>query len=104
MQVWPPPARVEVADDREIIKEGDAVLLIVEDDPHYARVLLGLARDKGIKGLVAMRGNLALSMARQFKPTAITLNNNYLKTRENPNNSRTIISSKTDYLMNTKTM
>src|SRR4029079_9446275 len=31
-----------VADDRETIREGDNVLLIVDDDAHYARVLLGL--------------------------------------------------------------
>jgi hypothetical protein len=68
VQVLPPPAIEDVPDDREIIKEGDPVVLIVEDDPHYARVLLGLARDKGFKGLVAMRGNVGLSMARQFKP------------------------------------
>jgi HAMP domain-containing protein/CheY-like chemotaxis protein/signal transduction histidine kinase len=73
VQVLPPPSVEEVPDDRELIKEGDPVLLIVEDDPHYARVLLGLARDKGFKGLVAMRGNVALSMAREFNPTAITL-------------------------------
>ena len=48
-------------------------MLIVEDDPHYARVLLGLARDKGFKGLVATRGSVALSLARKFQPTAITL-------------------------------
>jgi CheY-like chemotaxis protein len=49
------------------------VLLIVDDDPHYARILLGLARDKGFKGIVASRGQTALSLARQFLPTAITL-------------------------------
>ena len=32
------------------------MLLIVEDDPHYARILLGLARDKGFKGIVATKG------------------------------------------------
>ena len=32
------------------------ILLIVEDDPHYARVIMDLARDKGFKVLVAMRG------------------------------------------------
>ena len=37
-------------------RPGDHVLLIVEDDPHYARILLGLARDKGFKGIVATRG------------------------------------------------
>ncbi|MEY2408780.1 MAG: hypothetical protein QOF48_1450 [Verrucomicrobiota bacterium] len=69
-----PAAREEtIPDDREQIKPGDQVLLIVEDDPHYARVLLGLARDKGFKGIVATRGNAALSLARQYEPTAITL-------------------------------
>ena len=48
-------------------------MLIVEDDPHYARVLLGLAREKGFKGIVAARGNAALTLARQYQPTAITL-------------------------------
>jgi CheY-like chemotaxis protein len=62
-----------VPDDRAIIKEGDATLLIVDDDPHYARVLLGLARDQGFKGIVANRGHAALEMARKFLPTAITL-------------------------------
>ncbi len=62
-----------VADDRESITEGDSALLIVDDDPHYARVLLGLARDKGFKGIVASRGQSALMLARQYLPTAITL-------------------------------
>ena len=62
-----------VADDREIIHEGDSVLLIVDDDAHYARVLLGLVRDKGFKGIVANRGAAAISLAKQYRPTAITL-------------------------------
>ena len=49
------------------------LLLIVEDDPHYARVLVGLARDKGFKAIAATRGHAALALARQFLPTAITL-------------------------------
>ena len=40
------------------------MLLIVEDDPHYARVLLGLARDKGFKCIVTSRGAGALTLAR----------------------------------------
>jgi HAMP domain-containing protein/CheY-like chemotaxis protein/signal transduction histidine kinase len=62
-----------VADDREHVQPGDNVLLIIEDDPHYARVLLGLARDKGFKGLVATKGATGLAMTRQYKPTAISL-------------------------------
>src|SRR5208282_832994 len=55
------------------IKQGDPVLLVIEDDPHYARILLGLARDKGFKGIVATKGSMGLSLARQFHPTAISL-------------------------------
>ena len=62
-----------VVDDRDGVEPGDQVLLIVEDDPHYARVLLGLARDRGFKGIVANRGATALTLARQYLPTAITL-------------------------------
>ena len=62
-----------VLDDRDAVTEGDTVLLIVDDDPHYARVLLGLARDRGFKGIVANRGATALTLARQYLPTAITL-------------------------------
>ncbi len=68
-----PPAVEELRDDRDAIVAGDAVLLIVDDDPHYARVLLGLARDRGFKALVTTRGQTALALARQYLPTAITL-------------------------------
>jgi HAMP domain-containing protein/CheY-like chemotaxis protein/signal transduction histidine kinase len=67
-------ARVEeIADDRDDIEPSDSVLLIVEDDPHYARVLLELARHKGFKVLVAGSGERALSLAAKHKPTAISL-------------------------------
>jgi HAMP domain-containing protein/CheY-like chemotaxis protein/signal transduction histidine kinase len=67
-------ARVEeIADDRDDISPSDAVLLVVEDDPHYARVLLDLARRKGFKVLVAGNGERALSLAAKYKPTAISL-------------------------------
>jgi HAMP domain-containing protein/signal transduction histidine kinase/CheY-like chemotaxis protein len=62
-----------IEDDRNDIAEGDPVLLIVEDDAHYARILLGLAREKGFKGVVASKGVTALSLARQFRPMAISL-------------------------------
>jgi CheY-like chemotaxis protein/signal transduction histidine kinase/HAMP domain-containing protein len=63
----------QVPDDRENLQPGDAVLLIVEDDPHYARVLCDLSRDKGFKVLVALRGADALALAREFHPTAVSL-------------------------------
>jgi HAMP domain-containing protein/CheY-like chemotaxis protein/signal transduction histidine kinase len=66
------PAEV-VQDDRDDVQPGDSTLLIVEDDPHYARILADLARDKGLKALVAMRGAEALALAKQFRPTAVSL-------------------------------
>jgi CheY-like chemotaxis protein len=69
-----PSAREDhIEDDRAAVAEGDAVLLIVEDDPHYARILLGLARDKGFKGVVSTKGSMGLALARQYRPTAISL-------------------------------
>ncbi|MDE2320376.1 MAG: response regulator, partial [candidate division NC10 bacterium] len=61
------------ADDRATIQPGDRVLLIVEDDPKFAPILLGMAREKGFKGVVTARGEEALILARDYKPTAITL-------------------------------
>ena len=63
----------QIPDDRLEIEPGDAILLIVEDDPHYARILLDLARDKGFKVLLAMRGDDALDLAKQYQPTAVSL-------------------------------
>jgi HAMP domain-containing protein/CheY-like chemotaxis protein/putative methionine-R-sulfoxide reductase with GAF domain len=69
-----PAAREEtIEDDRDSIGADDTVLLIIEDDIHYARILLDLARDKGFKGIVSTRGVTGLSLARQFRPAAISL-------------------------------
>jgi CheY-like chemotaxis protein len=60
-------------DDRAHLGPDDAALLIVEDDPHYSRILVDLARDIGLKALVASRGVDALALAREFSPLAISL-------------------------------
>jgi HAMP domain-containing protein/CheY-like chemotaxis protein/signal transduction histidine kinase len=69
------PDRVleQIPDDRLDIVPGDSILLVVEDDPHYARVVMDLARDRGFKVLVAMHGVEALELAKQFQPTAVSL-------------------------------
>ena len=51
------PRRAAIAlndanDDRDTIAQGDRVLLIVENDLAFARLLLDAARAKGFKGLV----------------------------------------------------
>ncbi|MDB5517289.1 MAG: hybrid sensor histidine kinase/response regulator, partial [Tardiphaga sp.] len=66
-------AAEQIPDDRLDLAPGDTILLIVEDDPHYARVLVDLARDRGFKVLVAGRGAQALDLAKKFQPTAVSL-------------------------------
>ena len=63
----------QVPDDRAILTPGEPILLIVEDDPHYARIMMDLARDNGFKVLLAQRGADALEMAKQYQPTAVSL-------------------------------
>jgi signal transduction histidine kinase/HAMP domain-containing protein/DNA-binding response OmpR family regulator len=69
----PLPLINEVGDDRNDVKPGDRVLLIVENDLGFARFLLDAARQRGFKGLVTSLGAAALAMAREFKPDAVTL-------------------------------
>ncbi len=64
---------IEIDDDRNLIKPGDSVLLIVEDDVTFARILVDMAHDRGIKAVVTLQGGSALSLAREFLPGAITL-------------------------------
>src|SRR5207244_993004 len=63
----------EASDDRHLIQPGDRVLLIVENDLSFARLLLDSARSKGFKGLVTSLGAGALSLTREYMPSAITL-------------------------------
>jgi HAMP domain-containing protein/CheY-like chemotaxis protein/signal transduction histidine kinase len=63
----------QIADDRNTVAPGESVVLIVEDDPHFARLMIGAAREKGFKVLVASRGTEALALAREHHPTAISL-------------------------------
>jgi CheY-like chemotaxis protein len=60
-------------DDRENIEPGDRVVLIVEDDQNFSKILLDMAREKGFKGLVANDGDAGLQIAHSFHPDAITL-------------------------------
>jgi CheY-like chemotaxis protein/HAMP domain-containing protein len=63
----------DVPDDRFAIQPGDRVLLIIEDEPAFARLLLEVGREQGFKGLVALRGETGLQLARQYKPDAVSL-------------------------------
>jgi HAMP domain-containing protein/CheY-like chemotaxis protein/signal transduction histidine kinase len=63
----------DVRDDRDEIQDADRVVLIVEDDPEVARTELEVARERGFKGIVALRGDSGLALAHEYKPDAIIL-------------------------------
>ncbi len=62
-----------VQDDRATIQPHDRVLLIIEDDLAFARILFDMAHDRGFKGLIALQGSTGLALARKYGPDAITL-------------------------------
>jgi len=63
----------EVDDDRENIQPDDKVILIVEDDTPFAKTLLDFTRKRNYKGLVAVRGDVGIELAKAYKPLAILL-------------------------------
>ena len=63
----------EVSDDREQLTDSDRVVLVVEDDVGFARTVQEVARERGFKTLVALRGDTGLALAHEYKPDAIVL-------------------------------
>lgn len=63
----------EVADDRQNIQPGDKVILIVEDDTHFAKALLKYTHQNGYKGVIIVRGDWATEAAEKYQPLAILL-------------------------------
>jgi len=64
---------LDIADDRDSYREGDKVILIIEDDTNFATSLLTFTRKRGYKGIVAVRGDQGVEMAKHYKPLAILL-------------------------------
>ncbi len=67
-----PKANV-IDDDRNHLQPGDLVLLIIEDEPAFARILVEAAHQKGFKAVAAVGGDEALRLANEIKPSAVTL-------------------------------
>jgi signal transduction histidine kinase/DNA-binding response OmpR family regulator len=66
------PAAIEITDDRDNLGKSPFVL-IVEDDVTFASILLDLAREAGLKGVVSTTGSGTVGLARKLQPDAITL-------------------------------
>lgn len=63
----------QIDDDRHILKAGDKALLIIEDDPRFASIVVDLARNKGFAVLVAENGHTGLHFADLYRPSGIVL-------------------------------
>ena len=66
------PTGFAINDDRDELGK-DPFVLIVEDDPTFASILLDGAHEGGLKAVVSTAGAGTLAMARKLQPTAITL-------------------------------
>ena len=62
-----------IEDDRDALAAGDTAILIIEDDPVFARILADMVRRKGYRVLAAADGESGLQLAQRFRPTGILL-------------------------------
>lgn len=67
---------LSIADDSLSLQKNDTCLLIIEDDPKYARILMDFSRKRGYKCILATSGKMGLQYAKQYTPCAITLDMN----------------------------
>lgn len=70
------PAAVVAEDDREKLAGDSRVILIVEDDPVFARILCDIAHEQGFQCLIAGTADEGTLMARQYVPHAVILDMN----------------------------
>ena len=63
----------QVEDDRDGLSKQDKLVLIIEDDISFAKILRDFAREKGYKTIVALNGNDGLFFARKYLPVAVLL-------------------------------
>lgn len=62
-----------IPDDRDTIVEGDKIILIIEDDTPFAKILADFARNKNYKVIAAVRGDDGIELAKLYRPVAILL-------------------------------
>jgi len=68
------PAAFE--DDRANLDAGRRTALVVEDDVHFARILMDVAHERGFQCVVAHDAGSALTLARKIVPAAVLLDIN----------------------------
>ena len=74
--VQPPTAPQQVEDDRQHIVPGARVLLVIEDDVHFAAILRDLVREAGFRCVVTHSAADGLAAVRAHRPDGILLDVN----------------------------
>src|SRR5216683_313394 len=67
------PEQQPVQDDRARLQPGDRLILIIEDDAMFSRIMTDMAHDRGFKVAIANQGDTGLALANELRPDAITL-------------------------------
>ena len=62
-----------IDDDRNKAGIDDKTILIIEDDPSFAEVLLQVAHNNGFKAIIAHQGETGFKYAKKYNPKAIIL-------------------------------
>jgi len=62
-----------IDDDRRSLQPGQTTILVIEDDPAFARILVDMIHRKGYRALAATDGVAGLQLAREHHPTGILL-------------------------------
>lgn len=62
-----------IPDDRETLEKGDRVILVIEDDSKFAKVLYNKCHSRGFKCLAAPTGEAGLELAARHLPEGIIL-------------------------------
>jgi len=67
------PVAKLVDDDRDLIVQGDRVILVVEDDAAFAGILVGLGRERGFKVVAVPTADDGIAATRTHNPVGILL-------------------------------
>lgn len=68
-----PPGFEELKDDRFDLSQDSKSILIIEDDPAFASILLDLCRERGLKCILTPLGQKGLELVERYNPMGILL-------------------------------
>jgi len=72
----PDAAHAMPEDDRTHIEPGRRLILVIEDDPHFARILYDLVHELDFQCITTDSGREGLALAQQYLPSGVLLDMN----------------------------